>query len=137
LLNFISGLPGNGKTLFAIQHLRDYQKSENDEVTKHNSKPENADDQKQLRQVYYHGINELKLDWEKLEDPDKWYKLPQGSIIVIDEAQKIFPPLANSAKKPLHYTEFDTHRHRGYDVYLITQDPYNIDFRVRSMAGRH
>ena len=128
MITFISGLPGHGKTLFAMHHIKEYQEAENKLAEEENKPP---------REVYYYGINGVTLDWHEIEDYKEWYKLPVGSIIVIDEAQKRFPSKPNGAAKPQYYTEFDEHRHSGYDIYLITQDPVNVDVRPKSMAERH
>lgn len=130
MLSFITGLPGSGKTLFTIQHVEKYRREELDRMQK-------EDPDAKLRPVYQFGINELKLDWQELPDVKEWFKCPEGSIIVVDEAQQHFPPMANGAKRPDHYLKFDVHRHSGYDIFLITQDAANVDIRVKSMAGRH
>ncbi|HEY9102536.1 zonular occludens toxin domain-containing protein [Chitinimonas sp.] len=118
-LHFITGLPGNGKSLFALKHIETRAKAE-------------------ARQVYYYGIPELTLDWLPLEDPKLWYECPPGSIIVIDEAQKNgFPTRPTRQVPPKHIEEFQTLRHKGFDVYLITQHPNLIDPQLRDLAGQH
>ena len=32
---------------------------------------------------------------------------------------------------------FDTHRHKGYDIFLVTQHPRLIDSFIRNLVGRH
>ena len=127
---FITGKPGHGKTLYAIWHVKRYIENEHKEALK-------KDPEAQPRSVYYNGINDLTLDWEKFDDTKKWHKLPVGAVIVIDEAQKTFEKKSNAATRPDYYTAIDTHRHKGHDLFLITQDPVNVDFRITSMSDRH
>jgi zona occludens toxin len=73
----------------------------------------------------------------ELADPEQWYTLPPTAIVVLDEAQRVFRPRARGASVPKHFAEFETHRHGGIDVYLLTQDPMLIDSHVRKLAGKH
>lgn len=118
MITLITGLPGNGKSLFALHHVK---------------KRSDAED----RQVYYNGIPELTLDWQQLDEAKDWHTLPAGSIIVIDEAQRIFPRRKLGAAVPEHVSQFETHRHNGFDVYVITQHPSLIDPHLRALVGQH
>lgn len=117
MLYIMTGLPGHGKTLNTIAEID----------RAHTGK----------RPIYVNGIPELKLPWEQLDIPDQWFNCPDGSVIVIDEAQRIFPPRQVGAKVPEKVSQFETHRHRGFDIYLITQDAFLIDSHVRRLAGKH
>lgn len=137
MITFISGLPGFGKTLFTIDYVRNYVEQEyQDALQKAIDKGEDPNTVEK-RVVYQSGISDLKLPWLTLEEPESWHTLPEHSIIIIDECQRVFPAMPNGAKRPKHYTELDTHRHSGYDLFLITQDPVNADIRPRSMSERH
>jgi len=118
MITLITGLPGNGKTLFALWYIQDKAKRE-------------------TREVYYHNIKDLNLSGWTVFDPQKWMDLPHGSIIVIDEAQDIFPKKPNGANLPDYYSELAKHRHRGFDIYLITQHPTLLDNFVRQLVGQH
>lgn len=121
MIYLITGLPGNGKTLYTLWHVRDRAKQEN-------------------RPVFVSGIPELAIpEWEQIDDDQarKWFDLPEGAIIVIDEAQRIFRPRPGRGEPPPHVAELETHRHRGHDIYLITQHPSLIDQNVRRLAGAH
>ena len=117
MITLITGLPGNGKTLFGLWYIR--QKAE-----------------KESREVYYHNIKDLTLGWSPF-DAEKWMDLPHGSIIVIDECQFVFAKKPNGSKLPDFYEQLATHRHRGFDIYLITQHPSLIDNFVRQLVGQH
>jgi len=117
MITLLTGLPGNGKTLFALWYIK--QKAE-----------------KEQREVYYHNIKDLTLPWTPLEAKD-WMSCPKGAIIVIDEAQFVFPKLPNGAAKPAHYDQLAVHRHSGFDIYIITQHPSLIDNFVRQLVGQH
>lgn len=114
----ITGLPGNGKTLFTISQVKEWAEREG-------------------RPVYYHGIPELTLDWMQLDDPTQWASVPPRSIVVIDEAQKTFRNRSLGSQPPKFVTDLETHRHLGIDLVLITQHPSLIDPAVRRLAGRH
>ncbi|PID62213.1 MAG: hypothetical protein CSB44_03715 [Gammaproteobacteria bacterium] len=130
MLSIISGIPGAGKTLYTLQAVERYRAEDHKERQK-------TDPEAQPRVVYQYGIPGLKLDWVELERVEDWWKCPVHSIIVIDEAQQHFPTLSSSAKRPEHYNKFDVHRHSGFDIWLVTQNPANIDTRVTSMCGSH
>lgn len=139
MITVLSGLPGAGKTLYTIWFVLAYIEEEYKAAIAEAEKAGKDLAFVERRPVYYRGIKNLQLPWIEMSDDEckEWYKLPVGAIIVVDEAQKIWPAMANSAKRPMHYTEVDEHRHRGYDLFLVTQDPVNIDQRPRSMAERH
>jgi zona occludens toxin len=117
MIDLITGLPGNSKTLYTISFVRDWAAREN-------------------RPVYYSGIPELTLDWQQIE-PEKWMDVPPKSIVVIDEAQRIFRNRSLGAQPPKHVTDLETHRHLGIDLVFITQHPSLIDPAIRRLAGRH
>ncbi|MFS2017462.1 zonular occludens toxin domain-containing protein [Massilia sp. CT11-108] len=116
-----TGLPGNGKTLFMLSTIAAKAKKEN-------------------REVYYHNIKLADVEpvnsWQKFE-PEKWMDLPHGSIVVIDECQEVFPKKPNGAQLPPHYEELAKHRHKGFDMFFITQHPTLIDNFVRRLVGQH
>jgi zona occludens toxin len=113
----ITGLPGNGKTLYALNWVK-------------------AKAEKEGRPVFYNGIKDLALPWTEC-DPEKWFELPANSIIVIDECQRVFRPRMHGTKVPPHVEQLETHRHLGIDIVLITQHPMLIDSNVRRLVGLH
>jgi hypothetical protein len=119
MIYLITGLPGNGKTLYTLWHVKDRAEKEN-------------------RPVFYSGIQELNIpEWHELDKPEEWYDLPAGAIIVIDEAQSVFRPRPGRGEPPVHVSKLETHRHDGHDLYLITQHPALIDQNVRRLTGVH
>lgn len=117
MITIITGLPGNGKTLYALNYIKAYSESEN-------------------REVFYSGIKDLALPWTEIK-PEDWPTMPPGAIIVIDECQFVFPKKPNGSKLPEHYEKLAVHRHSGYDIFLITQHPSLVDNFVRQLCGRH
>jgi len=117
VIELITGLPGNAKTLYAIGEVKRRAEAEG-------------------RPVYYAGIKELTLDWQPV-DPEKWMDVPDGSIIVIDECQKVFRNRSLGSVPPKHVTELEEHRHKGLDFYLITQHPSLIDPAIRRLTQTH
>ncbi|WP_047238428.1 zonular occludens toxin domain-containing protein [Chromobacterium subtsugae] len=123
MITLLTATPGSGKTLFILQFLDELGKKEN-------------------RQVYYHNIplteeGKRHLGWLELADPLKWFELPPQAIIVMDEAQYVFPVRRAANGVPPHVDKFATHRHLGLDIYLITQGPRLIDSFIRPLIGRH
>jgi zona occludens toxin len=69
---------------------------------------------------------------------DNWWQwcLP-GDVIVVDECQRLFRPMASGRKLPLFIAMLETHRHYGIDMVLITQHPQLIHSNVRALVGKH
>jgi zona occludens toxin len=118
-----TGKPGHGKTLNTIREVDQKAHTEG-------------------RVVYFHNINGLKPDqlqaqWFEFEDPEKWFELPNDSIIVVDEAQGWFGARDPRARPPEHITRFETMRHQGHEVHLVTQDPRYLDVHLRRLCNTH
>lgn len=113
----MTGLPGAGKTLHALSHIKERAEKEG-------------------RPVFYSGINECKLPWTEFK-PQEWWDLPDGAIIIIDECQFTFPAKANGSTRPSYVENLAIHRSRGFDIFLITQHPTLVDNFVRRLVGQH
>ena len=117
MITLITGLPGHGKTLYALYLM---QKMLIDSAA---------------RPIYVRGVRGCKLDVIEF-DGTSWPQCPDGSICVIDEAQQVFEQRRSGAA-PDHVRALETHRHRGIDLVLITQDPSLLDGNVRKLIDRH
>jgi len=136
----VTGLQGHGKTLFALSMLRREVDKERENAAKEN---------RLARPVFYSGIRDLALDWEEfgkpsldsrkpyMTDPSEWYRLPEGAIIVIDEAQRLFRNRSSGSKAEPWVTALETLRHSGQTLVLITQHPNLLDPNVRMLTGMH
>jgi len=118
VLTLITGVPGAGKTLYALNLVK-------------------ARAEKEGRTVYQSGIADCTLSWETLDDPAAWEKVPDGSLVLIDEAQRAFRPRGVGSVVPPHVAALETHRHRGLDIVLTTQHPNLVDANVRRLVGQH
>ena len=134
-----TGLPGSGKTLNTIKEIDlEHAVDPNNPFLRLHKDPD--DPSLPPRTIYYHGIPELKVDqlnskWVEWETPDLWYDLPDGSVIVIDEAQGTFGTDIRGRVEKV--TRFEKHRHHGWDVHIITQHPSLICSPVRKLVGKH
>ena len=120
MLSIVTGLPGAGKTLYLLSKI--------------------IPGRFRGRSIYVYGIPGIDHDYfgtQDLDKPEKWYDLDEGSVIIIDEAQKIFPLRQAGSKVPPKCSEFETHRHRGMDIVLLTQDATTLDVHIRKLAGQH
>ena len=135
-----TGLPGAGKTLNTIKEIDEEHAADpdNPELRLHKD-PEHPD--APPRTIYYNGIPDLKTDqlkarWVEWDTPEKWFELPDGCVIVIDEAQGTFGTDIGRARVE-KVTRFEKHRHHGWDVHLITQHPSLLAPAVRKLVGKH
>jgi len=91
------------------------------------------------RPVAYNGRFKRKaggpLDNWKLIDFKDWQNEPDGTIFFIDECHNDLPKRPPSAPVPAHVGMLAEHRRRGFDFFLITQHPLNIDSFVRRLIG--
>lgn len=128
MIVLITGLPGNGKTLYALDWVK--RKAE-----------------KEARPVFYARIKGLTLPWTVI-DPFAWMSCPPNAIVVIDEVQQSNDPVdpkspslfgvrQRGAAVPAWAAALETHRHMGIDLVLITQDPMLLDVHDRKLVGLH
>lgn len=116
MIYLITGMPGNGKTLYAVEFIRDAVKK---------------------GRAVYSDIKGLTLEGVQ-PAPDDWRTLPDGSLVVYDEAHKRFPSYRGKGRSPLQVVQdMDEHRHRGFDLMFITQWPDKIDGELFRLVGEH
>lgn len=120
MLYLITGANGAGKTLNTLKWVRERQVKEGRPVC-HNGRFEPVEG------------GELS-SWKKI-DIQRWQDEPDGTIFLVDECHNDFPLRPASAKPPEHVQMLAEHRRRGFDFYLITQHPQNIDAFVRRLIG--
>lgn len=155
MITLFTGTPGAGKTQYAVKMIRDILA----EGLK--GKPD-----KGIPRIYTN-INGLKFWEASIDDdgnvqivnkvkvkddvpaidivrplsdlPDNdWRKAAEGSLIVYDEAQKFFPSTGRAGlSDDKMIRDLDTHRHGGYNLFFITQDPTLIHSQIRKFVGKH
>ncbi len=64
----------------------------------------------------------------------EWQDLPDGSICLCDEVHYDLPIRKAGAEVPQHIAKLSEHRSRGFDFFMLTQHPQNIDVFVRRLV---
>jgi zona occludens toxin len=137
MIELHTGINGSGKTLSMVQRLSEAQ-------ARWEKHPDES------RSVFVSGIHDLTLPCSPVPlksvqltraaapilVPD-WDAMPYGSLVIIDESQRCFPPRSSASSAPEQVEWLNTHRFHGFDVWLITQHPKLIDHGVRALVGRH
>ncbi|UOO76747.1 zonular occludens toxin domain-containing protein [Neisseria sp. Dent CA1/247] len=128
-----TGVPGSGKTASVVNMLM------SDESYTHFT---DKDGQKKKRPLFVNGIPELQIEHEELSDQQIKEQglqdfLPYGSLVIIDEAQRLMGMRSAAVKVPEHIEKLALHRHHGLDIVLITQHPSFLDSFVRRLVQRH
>lgn len=141
MITLITGAPGTGKSAALVSLISELEKD---------------------RTIYASGIPDLAvphIDLDPLPEgqtdddraayvkaggradcsgPNFWPSIvPDGSLIVIDEVQRVWRPRGPGAKVPPDIAALETHRHHGLDFYVITQAPRLMDSNIRGLVGRH
>lgn len=157
-ITLITGTPGAGKTLYGVSKALPALASE---VLKADDGTEIK------RRLCVGGVRDLlidhepvdvpKIEWESYRDEwtsmerlpgtppldvprraDNWWLwVEPGDVLFIDEAQRLFRPMAAGRKLPAFITMLETHRHYGIDIFIVTQHPNLIHANVRNLVGRH
>ena len=120
MLYLITGANGAGKTLNTLKWVRERSLKEGRPVC-HNGRFEPVEG------------GEL-ASWKKIDMKD-WQSEPDGTIFLVDECHNDFPLRAPSATPPDYVRMLAEHRRRGFDFYLVTQHPQNLDNFVRRLIG--
>ena len=134
MITLITGAPGSGKTLLGVSEIL---RTEADKG----------------RQLIVDGVPELVIEHQPAQPLAEWTKVvvdpssqdgkkllftfPEGALVFIDEAQRVYRPRAAGSRVPPEVAAFETHRHQGLDFVIVTQHPNLIDANVRKLVGRH
>lgn len=150
MIYLITGVPGSGKTLYAVGEL--CQKLLAEKVV-------GKDGKTRKRRLVVDGVPDLVLPHELMAArPDvepvplakgetvqiegdglhNWWEWAQpGDVLLVDEVQRYWRPRGLGTKVPKDIAMLETHRHLGVDIVLITQNPMLVDQNVRRLVGRH
>lgn len=120
MLYLITGANGAGKTLNTLKWIRERAVKEGRPVC-HNGRFEVVEG------------GEL-ANWRQIDIKD-WQAEPDGTIFLVDECHNDFPLRAPSSQPPEYVRMLAEHRRRGFDFYMVTQHPQNIDSFVRRLIG--
>lgn len=118
-ITLITGIPGHGKTLKAVEIARDFQK--------------------QGRPVYQLGLDDCDPAFAQAlpgGDFKGWQQLPASSVLIVDEAHKFIPQRSVGRPEP-HIEALAEIRHLGIELIVVTQDPKSVDVFVRRRVGKH
>ena len=124
MLKLITGIPGSGKTLYAVSMLK--------KVVEHNATLP-VDEQRNI----YCDITGLTI--EGIEPPPlDWRLTPPKSLLIYDEAQFQKPFQAGRGLSPYEYIQQLTiHRKTGHEIWYITQDPKRLHGNILDMVETH
>jgi len=117
MIYLTTGANGAGKTLLTLRDVREKSVKES-------------------RPVAYNGRFEMvaNFGWKKIDAKD-WEAEPDGTIFLFDECHNDFPIRPGKDAAPQYVRMLAEHRRRGFDFYLITQHPLNIDAFLRRLIG--
>ena len=120
MLHLITATPGSGKTFWAVSEMLKLA---------------------QAGETIYSNINGCTIpDILPLPDDYDIEGLPDNSYVFIDEAQKI-DKFQAVGRQPLSSDPtvkfFEVHRHRGFEIFFITQDPEFLHKHILKLIGHH
>lgn len=154
MITFFTGTPGSGKTYEAVEKIalnlkigrKVYTNIDGMEDARHQEALKNLaglNDLQFFEQFHHLGSYVNKDKEPDLEnEPDgkinlAWFHkyCEQGSLIVLDEVQKIFGCRDTRMKHNADFSDWaSTHRHNGYDLIIITQNAERVEVGVRSLT---
>lgn len=137
MIYLITGTPGTGKTSLVVSMIL-------------NNKDgiftmESEDGSKIPRPLYFchiDGLDEQKLKAKKLTEEQIQAAplneiIPEGSILIVDEADYCYPTRAAAKEVPAYIKTLKELRHHGFTLILLTQHPNMLDSYIRNLIGKH
>lgn len=142
-ITLLSGLPGHGKTLMAVTYAVEARK-EGQRVFQVGIRDCNP----QVAELWcpsgcdatlmadFSAANQEPATKARLDAVMRWREIPPGGILIVDECQDYFP-VRQPGQPPEWILMLARLRQFGMQLWLITQEPRNIDSFVRRLIGAH
>lgn len=146
-IRIIEGVPGSGKTLYAVHHLlKTYYDCDQDGFYKQKKFTNEDGEEQKLRLIT--NIDGLKVAHDHLDDlvhiaggyriffsnkyQESIFDKKERVVFLIDEAQKIFRKKLTGDWDDVFYY-FEYHRHYGHDIYLLTQNAKKVNTEISEL----
>ena len=137
MIYLITGTPGTGKTAFAVSSIINNREGL--------FKYETEDGETVDRPLYFCHIDGLdekalkahRLTEEQIQSAPLNELVPQGSVVIVDEADYAYPTRAAAKEVPPYVKTLKELRHDGFTLILMTQHPSMLDSYLRNLVGKH
>ncbi|MGF6147236.1 Zonula occludens toxin [Kingella potus] len=137
MIYLITGSPGTGKTSMVVDMIL----NNADGLFKMETEDGTLID-RPLYFCHIDGLNTKKFKAHELSEEDIQSAplsdlVPEGSIVIVDEADYTYPVRSAAAAVPPYIKTLKELRHHGYTLILMVQHPTMIDKYVRQLVGKH
>ena len=137
MIYLITGTPGTGKTAFAVSSIINNREGL--------FKYETEDGETVDRPLYFCHIDGLdekalkahRLTEEQIQSAPLNELVPQGSVVIVDEADYAYPTRPAAKEVPPYVKTLKELRHDGFTLILMTQHPSMLDSYIRNLVGKH
>ncbi|WP_225785545.1 zonular occludens toxin domain-containing protein, partial [Xenophilus sp. Marseille-Q4582] len=136
MLYLRTGANGSCKSLFTLEDVRAKQLKELRPVCVIIGKPAHGTEPEDRERRYLKIKPEImkEFGWTECHYSD-WWAQPNGTIFLADECHNWLPKRANGSAVPEYVSKLAEHRSRGFDFFMLTQHPSNIDSFVVKLIG--
>lgn len=132
MLYLRTGGNGSGKTLLTLEDVRKLQVETGRPVC-YNIRPADHPDKPNTPYCNLKPEKIAEFGWTPIHFKD-WEKQADGTIFLVDECHYDLPTRSSRDAPPSHIARLTEHRSRGFDFFLLTQHPKNIDSFVRNLV---
>lgn len=117
-ITLITGFPRNGKSYETVRMMA-----------------EDFPDRKKYA-INFTDLDYKMLDVEEMRIED-WQSADNGAVIFVDEVWQFFEAKGPHNKRADYIKQLALHGHKGLDLYLVTQGPFQVDIFVRQLVEWH
>lgn len=82
-------------------------------------------------------FNAHELTKEQIQSAPLDEIVPNGAVLIVDEAHWTYPVRSASSKVPEYIQKLSELRHFGFTLILLTQHPSQLDIFVRNLVSKH